>query len=75
MTLYPEVQAKAQAEVDSVVGSTRLPELSDRKHLPYLNAIISEVLRFGEIAPMGVAHELHEDDVYNGFFMPKGATF
>lgn len=74
MALYPEVQARAQAEMDSIVGSTRLPKLSDREHLPYLNAIISEVLRFGEIAPSGVPHVLREDDIYNNLLMPKGTT-
>lgn len=73
MTLYPKIQARAQAEIDSVIGSTRLPKVSDRDHLPYVNAVISEVLRCGEIAPMGVPHLLREDDVHNGFLIPKGA--
>lgn len=42
---HPEVQIKAQKELDSVVGRDRLPEFSDRQSLPYINAIIKEVLR------------------------------
>ena len=44
MILYPEVAAKAQAEIDKVVGSERLPTFEDRPNLPYVNAFINEVL-------------------------------
>lgn len=53
MILHPEVQAKAQAELDAVVGCGRLPEISDRPNLPYINAVILELLRWRPVAPMG----------------------
>lgn len=53
MTLYPEVQAKAQAEIDAVVGTDRLPTLLDRKDLPYVNAVANEVLRWHSVTPTG----------------------
>lgn len=53
MANYPEVQAKAQAEIDSVVGSDRLPEFSDRPNLPYVNAILLEVWRWQPVGPGG----------------------
>lgn len=46
MTLYPEVQRKAQQELDSVVGTDRLPSFSDRSRLPYVCAVVSETLRW-----------------------------
>ena len=46
MTLYPEVFKKAQAEIDRVVGRSRLPDFEDRESLPYLDCVISEVLRY-----------------------------
>jgi hypothetical protein len=46
MVLYPDVLAKARAEVDRIIGSNRLPDLSDRDTLPYLDAIITETLRY-----------------------------
>ncbi len=55
MILYPEVQAKAQAELDQVVGRERLPELSDRANLPYLRSIMAEVLRWSPAAPLGLS--------------------
>jgi cytochrome P450 len=54
MTLYPEVQKKAQAEIDAVVGNDRLPTVSqDWDRLPYLRAVCSEVLRWMPVGPMG----------------------
>ena len=53
MVLFPEVQAKAQAELDAVVGSERLPSFNDRDSLPYINAVWKEVLRWHPVAPLG----------------------
>ncbi|KAK0469622.1 cytochrome P450 [Desarmillaria tabescens] len=72
--LYPEVQAKAQAELDTVVGPTRLPNFDDRPHLPYIEAILSEALRWNPVVPMGVAHRSIKEDVYRGYYIPAGAT-
>ncbi|KAJ6505888.1 cytochrome P450 [Mycena vitilis] len=68
MTLYPEVQAKAQAELDSVVGSERLPSFTDRPMLPYLEAVYK--VRWHQAAPMG---QYYEDVVVDGCLIPKGA--
>lgn len=53
LTLYPGVQKKAQAELDAVIGRARLPALVDRPSLPYVDAIVSEVLRWCAIFPLG----------------------
>ena len=53
MCHYPEVQAKAHAELMAVVGTDRLPDFSDRVNLPYINAIILEVLRWQPVANFG----------------------
>ncbi|KAI9448530.1 cytochrome P450 [Lactarius indigo] len=54
MTLYPEIQRKAQEELDAVVGTHRLPTIDDRDKLPYLNALLKEVLRWGPATPLGL---------------------
>ena len=54
MVLFPEVQAKAQAELDAVVGSERLPCSNDRDSLPYINAVWKEALRWHSILPLGI---------------------
>jgi len=46
MTLNPDVQAKAQAEIDRVLENRRLPDVSDHDSLPYVTAIMREVLRY-----------------------------
>ena len=53
MVLYPEVQKKAQAELDAVVGPNRLPDFEDRPSLPYINAIVKESMRWHLVAPLG----------------------
>ena len=83
MTLHPEIQAKAQAEVDGVIGAGsdsydggeaaaadarteeegwkttpapvpgRLPTFEDREHMPYVNALVKEVLRWNPSVPLG----------------------
>ena len=45
MTLFPDKQEKAQQEIDTVVGHDRLPVFSDRSSLPYVDALLQEVLR------------------------------
>lgn len=46
MVLHPEVQQKAREELDRVIGLGRLPELSDEPDLPYITAVLREVLRW-----------------------------
>jgi len=53
MCLHPEVQRKAQEEIDRVVGHDRLPNAQDRKDLPYVDAIMREVTRFQPVVPLG----------------------
>ena len=53
MVLYPEVQRKAQAEIDAVVGKDRLPDFGDRPFLPYVSAILEEALRWHPVVPLG----------------------
>ncbi|KAF5359385.1 hypothetical protein D9756_003620 [Leucocoprinus leucothites] len=71
MCLYPEVQKKAQTELDMVLGG-RLPEFNDKESLPYITAMVKESLRWQQVAPLGVPHMATEADEYNGYYIPKG---
>ncbi|KAF8879263.1 cytochrome P450 [Infundibulicybe gibba] len=73
MAIYPEVQEKAQAEIDSITGGARLPNFNDRDSMPYINAIIKEVLRWHVVAPLAATHASTEEDVYEGYRIPKGS--
>ncbi|RDW93644.1 cytochrome P450 [Aspergillus mulundensis] len=73
MIMYPDVQRKAQEEIDRVVGSDTLPTFADRERLPYINALVKEVLRWWPVAPMGFPHTATEDIEYGGYRIPKGS--
>lgn len=73
MVMFPEVQRKAQEEIDRVVGNGRLPTFEDRDSLPYMNALVLEATRWWPIAPMGFPHTADEAVEYNGLHIPKGA--
>lgn len=72
LAMYPEVQRKAQAEIDSITdGGSRLPTMADKEQLPYLQALLKELGRWHTVGPLGIAHQSVEDDVYNGYFIPR----
>ncbi|KAG6332883.1 hypothetical protein ID866_6208 [Astraeus odoratus] len=54
MTLFPEAQKKAQTEIDDIIGPDRLPTFADRDRLPYVAALVKEVLRWHVVAPLGM---------------------
>ena len=56
MMLNPDVQAKVHTELDTVVGKGVLPTFEDRQQLPYLQAILYEVLRWKPVFPLGLSH-------------------
>ncbi|KAF8869911.1 cytochrome P450, partial [Infundibulicybe gibba] len=72
MAISPDVQRRAQNEIDSVIGNDRLPEPGDRPSLPYVEAVYREVMRWRPVLPLGLPHTSTEDDIYRDFFIPKG---
>lgn len=53
---HPDIQRKAQTEIDSVVGNARPPTFSDRKHLPCLDTVLEEINRINPVGPPGAYH-------------------
>ncbi|NXD79487.1 CP2DH protein, partial [Halcyon senegalensis] len=74
MLLHPEIQSKVQAEIDKVTGRERPPAMTDQVSMPYTNAVIHEVQRYGDITPVGLPHMTYRDTELQGFFIPKGTT-
>ena len=74
MLLFPDVQAKAQEEIDRVVGSKRPPVMADAVNLPYVRRCVKELVRWFPVGPLGaVPHACTRDDEYMGYKIPKGA--
>ncbi|KAJ7899595.1 cytochrome P450 [Mycena olivaceomarginata] len=71
MILYPEAKKKAQEELDTVVGRNRMPVFQDYEHLPYICALVKEIMHWRGVAPLSVPHRLAQDDYYEGHFLPK----
>ena len=72
---HPTTLQHAQKEVDAVVGTERTPTFADEAHLPYLRALMKEVLRWRPVAVLGgTPHANTEDDWYRGNWIPKGTT-
>ncbi|VDC00278.1 unnamed protein product [Peniophora sp. CBMAI 1063] len=78
MTLHPDAQRKAQAEIDALLSTSsrldRLPMFADKNDSPYVDAIIKEVFRWFPVLPFAVPHRATHDAVYKGFLIPKDAT-
>lgn len=73
MVLHPDVQRRAHKELDTILTEGRLPKLSDKASLPYLDCILQEVLRWRPVAPLA-AHSTLVDDVYRGITIPAGSV-
>ncbi|KAG1841703.1 cytochrome P450 [Suillus subalutaceus] len=71
MILHPEVQIKAQEEIDRVIGDSRLPDFSDQEGLPYVEAVYLETLRWRPTVPCSIPHLTSTSDVYDGYYIPK----
>ncbi|KAI0638607.1 CyP450 monooxygenase [Trametes polyzona] len=74
MVNAPDVQRKAQAELDAVVGPDRLPDFNDRPSLPYVNAVVQECMRWHVVVPLGLPHRTTEEQIYEGHYIPKGTV-
>ncbi|CAE6489323.1 unnamed protein product [Rhizoctonia solani] len=72
MVSNPNVQEKAQQELDSVLGPAVLPTISDKERLPYITNLINEVFRLFPVAPLAIPHACFQDDIYKGYVIQKG---
>ncbi|XP_070610351.1 cytochrome P450 2J6-like [Erythrolamprus reginae] len=73
MVAYPDIQAKVQKELDDILGSSsRLISCSDRRNLPYTNAVIHEIQRYANIVLIGGPRQCMKDTTVLGFPIQKG---
>ncbi|XP_019752043.1 cytochrome P450 2J2-like, partial [Hippocampus comes] len=74
MMHYPDIQRKVQAEIDNVIGQSRLPALLDRLNMPYTEAVIYEIQRMGNIVPLGFPKMASKETTLEGYLIPKGTA-
>ncbi|KZP29868.1 cytochrome P450 [Athelia psychrophila] len=76
MALYwfPEVQSKAQNEVDRVVGYGNIPTFGDFAGLTYIQAMVLEMMRWRPTTSYGSDHVVEVDDEYRGYHIPAGTA-
>ncbi|KAJ8088036.1 hypothetical protein PM082_013587 [Marasmius tenuissimus] len=75
MCYAPQVQRKAQAEIDLFSeAKERWPGIQERDQFPYLRALIKEIFRWGVVAPLGIPHRLTEDMTYDNYVIPRDTT-
>ena len=74
MILHPDVQEKAREEVGRVTGRSRPVQLSDRVSLPYVEAVLNEVLRMANFGPFLLPHKTAVEVEFEGYVLPKGTS-
>uniref|UniRef100_G1RRD4 Cytochrome P450 family 2 subfamily C member 19 n=1 Tax=Nomascus leucogenys TaxID=61853 RepID=G1RRD4_NOMLE len=71
---HPEVTAKAQEEIERVIGRNRSPCMQDRGHMPYTDAVVHEVQRYIDLIPTNLPHAVTCDVKFRNYLIPKGTT-
>ncbi|XP_068558541.1 cytochrome P450 2J4-like [Cebidichthys violaceus] len=72
MIYYPHIQERVQAEIDSVVGSSKKPCMTDREKMPYTDAVIHEIQRMANILPLNLVRMAVKDTMLDKYTFPKG---
>ncbi|XP_033476890.2 cytochrome P450 2J4-like [Epinephelus lanceolatus] len=72
MIYYPHIQERVQAEIDTVVGSSKQPSMTDRENMPYTDAVIHEIQRMADIIPLNLLHMTNKDTTLDKYTLPKG---
>ncbi|XP_062871716.1 cytochrome P450 2J6-like [Trichomycterus rosablanca] len=72
MAKYPEVQEKVQAEIERVIGQSRQPSVEDRVEMPYTDAVLHEIQRIGNIAPLSLPRITTRTVQIGKYTIPKG---
>lgn len=72
MIKFPEIQVKVQEEIDRVIGQIRQPSLADKVNMPYTEAVLNEIQRFGNAVPLGFPKQATRDTMIGKYLIPKG---
>jgi hypothetical protein len=67
----PEIQNRAVAEIQTVIGCNRFPSLEDRPNTPLVEAIIMEIHRMCAQTYIGIPREVSKDTTLGKYFIPR----
>lgn len=67
----PELQDRAVAEIQTVIGNDRFPSLDDRPNTPLIEAIVMETHRISALAYNGIPRVANQDTTVGEYFIPK----
>lgn len=73
LSAHPQVRARAHEELSRVVGDNRLPTFEDEAHLPYIRAIVKEILRIRPVTNIGTPHYTTAPVIYKDYYIPKNS--
>ncbi|EHB18321.1 Cytochrome P450 2B19 [Heterocephalus glaber] len=68
---HPHVTERVHKEIEQVIGTHHQPALDHRTKMPYTEAVMCEIQRFSDLAPIGVPHVVTKDTHFRGFIIPK----
>ncbi|KAG5269807.1 hypothetical protein AALO_G00206370 [Alosa alosa] len=68
---HPEIQEQMHKEIETVIGAHHIPQMEDRKSLPYTDAVIHEAQRYLDIVPLNIPHYATKDISFRGYTIPK----
>jgi len=76
---HPHILRKARQEIDRICSNShtalRLPRIDDMPCLPYISALIKELLRWRPVVPLIPQHQLTQDLEFEGYHFPRGTDF
>ncbi|OZJ04489.1 hypothetical protein BZG36_02664 [Bifiguratus adelaidae] len=74
MANHPDIQQSVHAEIKANIGIGELPPFKNAADMPYLNATLRETMRLHPAGPLAVPHSVMEDDIFEGYHIPKDST-
>nr|AJD25181.1 cytochrome P450 CYP76AH1 [Salvia miltiorrhiza] len=72
LVMNPDKMARLKAELKSVAGDEKIVDESAMPKLPYLQAVIKEVMRIHPPGPLLLPRKAESDQEVNGYLIPKG---
>ncbi|XP_047409912.1 cytochrome P450 2C19-like [Sciurus carolinensis] len=71
---HPQVTAKVQEEIESVIGRHRSPSMQDKNRMPYTDAVLHEIQRYINLLPVSLPHAVTCDVKFRNYLIPKGTA-